>query len=140
MRLERRFDLGRTRDEVVEMLGRDETLVGLFPDAKTEIVNREGDRVTTRTQYSALGREGVATFHFTQLLDGDMHFEKVCDGVVWKELSGLVSVQERGSGSSLSIELKGSTQSLVPEFAIKGQMAKQLEQMTTSLRERFEAG
>ncbi len=138
MHLERSFPVWLSRDEVVDLLCRDETLLGLFPGGDTEIVERSGDTCTTRTRYNALGREGVATFHFTFLLDGDVRFEKVCDGVVWRELVGQVHIEERSSGTRLRIEMKGRTKPLVPEFSIKGQMEKQLEQMEASLRARLE--
>lgn len=137
MRLCESFEVGRPREEVVEMLGRDDTLIGLFSGSRTEIVERDGDRRTTRTHYTALGRQGVATFHFTTLLDGDVRFEKVCDGKVWRELVGRVSVEELGDGSRVEIEMSGRTKSLVPEFAIKGQMESQIEEMAQALRERL---
>lgn len=137
MRLQKSFEVQRPRDEVVDRLCRDDTLLGLFPDGETEIVASDGDRRTTRTKYRALGREGVATFHFTFLLDGGVRFEKVCDGRVWRELKGDVSIDERGDGSKVQLELVGRTKSLVPEFTIKGPMEEQIAQMTDSLRDRL---
>jgi carbon monoxide dehydrogenase subunit G len=134
MRLTKSFQVKRARDDVVEILSRDETLIGLFPDSDTEIVERKGDRCTTRTRYRALGREGVATFHFTFLMDGNVRFEKVCDGRVWRELRGEVDVEERGAGARVSIELEGRTKALVPEFTIKGPMEEQIAQMSDALR------
>ena len=64
-----------------------------------------------------------------------MRFEKVCDGKVWRELSGLLSVDERGSGASIQIEMAGRTKPLVPEFTIKGPMEDQIEEMAAALRE-----
>jgi pimeloyl-ACP methyl ester carboxylesterase len=99
VRLRKSFEVDRSRDDVVEVLAQDDTLVGLFPDAKTEIVASTPDRKTTRTHYRALGREGVATFHFTFLLDGNVRFEKVCDGRVWRELKGELEVEECARGA-----------------------------------------
>lgn len=139
MHLEKHFDVKRPRDEVAALVAEDETLTELFPDAETEIVAREGDRVTTRTRYRALGREGVATFHFTYLLDGNVRFEKVCDGNVWGRLEGTVYVEERGKGTRVRIEMDGSTKALVPEFTIKGPMRDQIAQMAAALRRRIES-
>ena len=94
MRLEKNFEVDRLPDFASRVASRDETLLSLFADAKTEIVEREGNRRTTRTHYRALGREGVATFHFHSLPDGRISFEKICDGNVWQELSGTVSFKK----------------------------------------------
>jgi hypothetical protein len=139
MQLEKSIDVARSRDQVVELLSRDETLVRLMTSGETEIIESDGDRRTTRTQYRALGREGVATFHFTYLMDGGIRFEKVCDGRVWRELRGEVSVDETSrGGSSVKIELVGRTKSLVPEFTIKGPMEEQIAEMTQALSDLLE--
>ena len=67
MDLKKRFTVARPRDEVVERLCCDETLLDLMSRGETEIVESRGDHRTTRTRYTALGREGVATFRFTFL-------------------------------------------------------------------------
>jgi carbon monoxide dehydrogenase subunit G len=139
LRLEKQFDVERSRDDVVECVVQDVTLTELFPDAESEIVESRGDRRTVRSHYRALGREGTATFHFDFLLDGGVRFEKVCDGRVWRRLVGQVSFEERGAGTRVRIELDGQTKSLVPEFTIKGAMRDQLEQMARALRQRIEA-
>ncbi len=138
MRLEKNFDVNRPRDEAVEIVAQDETLLSLFPEGHTELVASEGDRRTTRTHYRALGREGTATFHFTFLLDGSVRFEKVCDGNVWKQLRGEVSFEERGERTRVRIELEGSTKAFVPEFTIKGPMQDQIERMAKAVRTRIE--
>ena len=117
--MEKNFDVNLPRDDAVEIVTRDETLLSLFPEGETELVAREGDRRTLRTRYRALGREGTATFHFTFLLDGNVRFEKVCDGKVWKQLRGELSLEERGSRTRVRIELEGSTKAFIPEFTIK---------------------
>jgi hypothetical protein len=137
--LEKQFDVDRSRDDTVACVLRDDTLLELFPDARSEIVERSGDRRTVRSHYHALGREGTATFHFDFLLDGGVRFEKVCDGKVWHRLVGALSFEERGSGTRVRIELDGQTRPLVPEFTIKGAMRDQLEQMARALRQRIEA-
>ena len=98
MKIERSFRVATSRDDAVERLYDDATLIELLP-GDTEIVASEGDVRTTRTRYSALGREGEATFRFTYLLDGNIRFEKVCDGKIWKRLDGSVEVEEDGDGA-----------------------------------------
>ncbi len=132
MNLTRCFEVERPRDEVVDRLCRDETLLGLLARGDTQIVESAGDRRTTRTEY--LGRP--LTFHFTFLMDGNVRFEKVCDGNVWRELKGYVGVEELpGDRCEVSIELSGRTRSLIPEFTIKAPMEEQLLEMSEALEE-----
>ena len=139
MHLEKQFDVKRPRQEVIDALVRDETLIDLFPEQETEIVESKGNRRTTRTHYRALGREGEATFHFCFESDGSITFEKVCDGRIWRELTGLVCFEERGQGTRVRLELDGHTKAFVPEFTVKGQMQSQLEEMSEALRKRIAA-
>jgi carbon monoxide dehydrogenase subunit G len=138
MHLEKSFLVERSRDDVVEILCQEQTLLSLFPSGENEVVDRSPDRITTRTHYSALGREGVATFHFDFLMDGNIRFEKVCDGRVWRSLRGEVDIEERGSRTRVQITLDGATKSLVPEFAIKGPMEEQIGEMASAMRSRLE--
>ena len=140
MRLEKRFQVKQPREKVVELIAKDETLTGLFPDTDTRVVDSDGDRKTTVSRYRALGREGEATFHFTFLADGNVRFEKVCDGNVWRRLRGALTFEERGDATRVSIELDGKTKTLVPEFTIKGPMQEQIDQMVTALKRRMKAG
>jgi carbon monoxide dehydrogenase subunit G len=140
MRLERRFQVKKPREKVVALIERDETLTGLFPDTDTRVVDRSGDRRTMVSRYRALGREGEATFHFTFQEDGNVRFEKVCDGNVWRRLRGTLSFEERGSMTRISVELDGKTKTLVPEFTIKGPMEEQIDQMVTALKRRIKTG
>ena len=138
MNLTEYFEAMRPRDDVVELLCRDETLLELLPQGDTVIVESDGDRRTTETRYRALGREGVATFRFTFQMDGSVRFEKVCDGNVWRKLEGLVSVTEIDDEScEVRIELSGKTKALVPEFTIKAPMEAQIQEMTEGLEERL---
>lgn len=137
MRLERRFHVSQSREKVIDLVEKDETLTGLFPDAETRVVARDGDRRTTVSRYRVLGREGEATFHFTFLVDGNVRFEKVCDGNVWRSLRGTLSFEEEGDGTCVSIELDGQTKRLVPEFTIKGPMQEQIDQMMKALQKRI---
>jgi hypothetical protein len=132
--LEKEFDVEAAPDAAYRRVARDETLLTLFPETRTEIVAREGERRTVRSHYTALGQEGIATFHFTFVPEDAVRFEKVCDGRVWRELTGRVSFRARGSRTRVRIEMDGRTKALVPEFTIKGAMRDQLEQMAHSLR------
>jgi hypothetical protein len=138
MHVEKQFDVRCDRDTVVELVASDDMLVALFPDSETEIVARKGDRKTTRTRYRALGREGTATFHFDTLMDGNVRFEKVCDGKIWRELRGELSFEERGDKTRVKITMDGRTKALVPEFTIKGPMQEQLDGMAGALKKRLE--
>jgi hypothetical protein len=139
MELERRISVSRGSDDAVAVLCRDETLLGLFP-GETEILESKGDHRRTRTHYSALGREGDAVFDFDFLMDGSVSFAKVCDGHVWRELSGSVRVEERGAGAEVILQMRGSTKSFVPEFTIKGPMEQQIDEMSDALRQMIESG
>ena len=139
MYLEKQFDVKTSPADAAAALGEDNTLVGLFPDQQTEIVSRKGNRRTTRTRYRALGREGTATFHFDVGPDGGVRFEKVCDGRVWRELTGSVTLESRGQATRVTIEMEGRTKMLVPEFAIRGEMQDQIDQMATALRKKLTA-
>ena len=139
MHLEKQFDVKRPRSEVVAAVANDETLIGLFPEQDTEIVSSKGNRRTTVTRYRALGRDGEATFHFCFEPDGNITFEKVCDGRIWRQLTGSVIFEERGQGTRVRLELDGSTKTLVPEFTVRGQMHDQIEEMSQALRKRIAA-
>jgi len=138
MRLVKEFEVRKARDQAVAVVCEDDTIVGLFPGTETEIVATKGDVKTARSRYRALGREGEATFHFTFQPGGDVAFEKVCDGRVWRELKGVVSFATRGKGTRVRIVMDGRTKALVPEFTIRGAMQEQIEQMATALRRRLE--
>jgi len=139
VRLEKQFDVKAPREVAAAVLKSDDALVGLFPDSETEVVERKGGRRTTRTKYTALGREGVATFHFDLADDGNVRFEKVCDGRIWKELHGAVTFASRGQGTRVTIEMEGRTKSLIPEFTIRGPMQEQIDQMAAALRKKLQA-
>lgn len=139
MRMEKEFDVERPKTEAAELLADEAVLCDLFPDSTTEIVARKGQRKTIASHYTALGREGVATFHFDYDPGGDIHFEKVCDGRIWRELRGAVTLTERKTKTRVRIELEGRTKALVPEFTIRGPMQDQLDQMAKALRKRLGA-
>jgi hypothetical protein len=138
MRLSKEFDVSATRERACQVLAEDATLTSLFPDTRTDIVARSAKRRTTKSLYKLLGQEGEATFHFDTQDDGSVKFAKVCDGRVWKELSGRVTLQERGPKLRVRIEMEGKTKGFVPEFTIKAPLQKQLDDMASALRKRME--
>lgn len=138
MRLSEEFEVRSPRESVVELVRRDETLTGLFPDTETEIVERSGDTKTTRTRYRALGREREATFRFTFEPEGSLRFEKVCDGYVFRRLRGEVLFEPSGTGTRVRIAMEGATKAFVPELTIRGPMREQLRRMAAALRRRLE--
>ena len=135
MQLERSIQVPCGREVAAERLAADELLTALFPDAETKIVERKGERRTIESRYELMGRPGVATFHFDRAPNGDIHFEKVCDGRVWKELTGCVLLEGAGSFTEVRIELEGRTKTLVPELAIRAPMQEQMDQMVDALRQ-----
>jgi hypothetical protein len=136
--LEKQIDVKQGRDAAVALVAQDETLLNLFPETRTEIVESRENRRTLRSHYRALGQQGTATFHFRFEPSGDVCFEKVCDGRVWRELKGVVSFEPRGKGTRVRIVMDGRTKALVPEFTIRGAMQEQIDQMATALRRRLE--
>jgi hypothetical protein len=139
MRLSKEFDVSATRERGVEVLAEDATLTSLFPDTKTEIVARAGARRTARSRYKLLGQDGEATFHFDAQPDGGVAFAKVCDGRIWKELTGRVTLQERGAKLRVRIDIEGKTKGFVPEFTVRAPLQKQLDDMASGLRRRMES-
>lgn len=139
MRLSKEFDVSATRERACAVLGEDETLTSLFPDTVTEIVARAGRRRTAKSRYKLLGQDGEATFHFDAQEDGSVKFAKVCDGRVWKELSGSVTFSPRGPKLRVRIDMEGRTKGFLPEFTIKAPLQKQLDDMARGLRRRMES-
>jgi hypothetical protein len=138
--LEKEFDVAQEPAAAYRSVARDETLLTLFPETRTEIVASAGERRTLRSHYTALGQPGTATFHFTFLPEQEVRFEKVCDGRVWRELKGSVTFRARGKRTRVRIQMDGRTKALIPEFTIKGAMVDQLEQMARALRARLGEG
>jgi len=138
MKLSKEFEVGASRERAEAVLAEDETLTSLFPDTVTEIVSRTARRRTARSRYKLLGQDGEATFHFDTQPDGSVKFEKVCDGRIWKELSGRVTLAERGPKLRVRIDLEGRTKGFIPEFTIKAPLQKQIDDMARALRKRME--
>ena len=137
MHLEKEFDVTLSCDEAYRCVATDETLLSLFPETRTELVESRGEERTVRSHYTALGQEGVATFEFRFVPEQEVRFAKVCDGRVWQKLEGSVRFKERGGKTRVRIQMDGRTKGLVPEFTIKGAMKDQLEQMARALRQRL---
>ena len=137
MHLLKEFEVPDEPASVYRKLANDETLLGLFPDTKTEIIENSGECRTLRSHYVALGREGTVTFLFTFEPEQRIRFEKVCDGRVWSRLVGSVSFVDRGGRTCVRVEMDGRTKAFIPEFSIKGPMQDQLEKMVRALRERL---
>jgi hypothetical protein len=91
-----------------------------------------------RSHYRASARTAPGPFHFTFRPDGEVEFEKVCDGRVWRKLEGRMSFEETAKGTRVRIEMEGQTKTLVPEFTIRGPMQDQIEQMAEARRQRIE--
>ena len=138
MKLSKEFEVTASRERATEVLAEDDTLTSLFPDTRTDIVARSARRRTTKSSYKLLGQDGVATFHFDTQPDGSVAFEKVCDGRVWKQLCGRVTLSQRGAKLRVQIEMEGRTKGFVPEFTIKAPLQKQLDDMAKALRRRME--
>lgn len=138
MRLTKDFEVARSRADAAAVLADERTIVGLFEGAKTEVVKREGNKLTTHSKFRALGRDSDATFHFTFGSDGNLRFEKVCDGKIWKKLEGKITFEERGARTRVRFEMDGATKGLVPEFTIKLPLEQQLDSMARALRTTIE--
>ena len=138
MRLTRDFDVAKPRAEAAQVLADERTIVNLFDGAKTEVVKREGNKLTTHSTFRALGRDSDATFHFTFGADGNVRFEKVCDGNVWKKLEGKITFEQRGAKTRVRFEMDGATKGFLPEFTIKLPLEQQLDSMARALRAMIE--
>jgi carbon monoxide dehydrogenase subunit G len=138
MRLTKDFEVSRARADAAAVLADERTILSLFDGAKTEVVKRDGNKLTTHSKFRALGRDTDATFHFTFAADGNVRFEKVCDGNVWKKLEGKISFEERGARTRVRFEMEGATRAFVPEFTIKLPLEQQLESMARALRAKIE--
>lgn len=137
MKLEREFTIERPREEILCVFDDDATFEEILPD--TRIVEREGSVRHTVSRYRALGAAGEARFVFTTLVDGNLRFEKICDGNIWRSLSGEVALIEDGPFTRVVLRLEGRTRALVPELTIRGPMREQLESMSRVLQRRMES-
>ena len=138
MKLEKSFVVSRPRAELAPALDDDATFSGLFPD--TRIVSHRGARRETSTPFTAMGQTRDIRFIFDTLPDGNLRFEKICDGNVWRSLVGEVLLEEETAGSTrVLLRMEGQTRTFVPELAIRGPMRDQIEEMARALQDRLEA-
>ena len=108
MKLHKEFMVGRARDQVAAQLDDPHTLGKLFPG--TRIEERPDGSRETFTPFKSLGQSREVRFVFRTQPDGDVSFEKVCDGNVWRSLDGeihIVGVDERMT--SVAIGMEGQT-------------------------------
>lgn len=137
MRFEKAFVVERPRQAVVTDLDDDRTFAALFPETR---VQKRGERVReTCTPFRALGQSREIRFVFQTLPGGNVRFEKICDGNVWRSLEGEVRVEEQDESSTrVVLSMDGRTRTLVPEITIRGPLRDQIEQMAEALRRRLE--
>ena len=133
MKLEREFPVERSREEIVKVLADDAVLERLLPDTRIE-PGADGTRQTF-TRYSALGQERELHLIFRTEASGDLRFEKVCNGKIWRSLDGRIELESlETSVTNVRLEMVGKTKPLVPEISIRGTMEEQLDQMVDSLQ------
>jgi carbon monoxide dehydrogenase subunit G len=137
MTLEEEFLVHRPRAQVVTRLDEDETFASLFPD--TRVVGKGKGVRETCTPFQALGQQREVRFVFETLSDGNVRFEKICDGNVWRSLKGRVQLDETDAATTrVRLRMDGRTRSLVPEITIRGPMRQQISQMADALKSRLE--
>ena len=135
MKLEQTFEVARARAEVAAALDDDDAIASLFPD--TVVESKGGGVRETRTP-APVGSRAVR-FVFTTRPNGNLDFEKICDGNIWRSLEGEISlVEEASDRTRIALLMTGRTRALVPELTIRGPLRAQLEQMARALRERLE--
>jgi carbon monoxide dehydrogenase subunit G len=139
MEIEKEFLVERSREAVASCLDDDESFAALFPDTSVERVD-EATR-ETRTPYPGPGRARDIRFIFRTRPDGDVDFEKVCDGNVWRSLVGQVKLEALDEEmTQVVLRMEGRTRAFVPEITIRIPMREQIEQMAKALRARLEGG
>ncbi len=133
MKIDQEFLVGRSRDEVARSLDRDETFAALFPDTSVRSLGEHARE--TQTPYPGPGRARDIRFVFRTASDGNVRFEKICDGNIWRSLEGevrLEPVDDRMTRVVLTME--GRTRAFVPELTIRAPMREQIGQMAKALR------
>jgi hypothetical protein len=136
VKLEREFVVALPRQRVASVFDDDSTYGSLFPDTRV-VASRAGVRETV-TEWSALGARRDIRFVFRTQADGNLRFEKICDGNVWRSLEGEVRLEPAGpERTRVVLRMEGHTRAFVPELAIRGPMRDQLDLMATALRERL---
>ena len=121
------------------MVAQDETLLGLFPETKTEIVAREGerdDRARTTPRSGARAWPPSTSPSSRAATSASRRSATAASGASCGHASRFDGAARR---TRVRIEMEGRTKALVPEFTIRGPMQDQLDQMASALRERLEA-
>lgn len=137
MEIEKEFLVERSREEIAARLDDDESFAALFPDTSVERID-ESTR-ETRTPYPGPGKARDIRFIFRTRPDGDVDFEKVCDGNVWRSLVGQVKLEALEEElTQVALRMEGRTRAFVPEITIRIPMREQIEQMAKALRARLE--
>jgi hypothetical protein len=137
MKIDEEFVVGCGRGEVVESLDRDETFAALFPD--TRVRSLGAHERETLTPYPGPGRARDIRFVFHTDGDGNVRFEKICDGNIWRSLEGEVRVEDVDDRMTrVVLTMEGRTRAFVPELTIRAPMREQLGQMAKALRKILE--
>ena len=127
--------VSRSRDAVAALLDDDDAIASLFPDTKVESV---GDGVRETRTPAPVGSREVRFVWRTQP-DGNLAFEKVCDGNVWRSLQGEVRLESVDAGTTrVRLHLEGRTRILVPELTIRAPLRAQIREMSAALQSRIE--
>jgi len=132
VKLHKEFVVARPREPLAAALDDDQMLEKLFPGTRIE-TRVDGVRETF-TPFQALGQSREVHMLFQTLPDGNLRFEKVCDGNIWRFLEGKIELEDDAGTTTVRISMEGQTRSFVPEITIRVPMREQIEQMAKSLR------
>lgn len=137
MKLSTEFTVARPRKTVAARLDDDATFVALLPE--TRIVSNRGGTRETRTSLAAFGQSREVRFRFHTRPDGNVSFEKICDGNVWRSFEGEVTLERVDRRTTrVVLTAEGRTRALIPEITIRAPMREQFERMAQALAERLE--
>ncbi len=124
-----------SRDAVAASLDDDDAIASLFPDTRVKSV---GDGVRETRTPAPVGSRDVRFVWRTQP-DGNLAFEKVCDGNIWRSLEGEVRLESVDAGTTrVRLRLEGRTRTLVPELTIRAPLRAQIQEMSAALQSRIE--
>ncbi len=132
MRLEQEFVVDQPRATVAARLDDDAAIASLIPNTSVE---SKGAGVRETRTPAPVGSRDVR-FVFMTRPDGNIRFEKICDGNIWRALDGEVRFEEVNAGATrVRLRLEGRTRALVPELTIRAPLREQVQQMAQALRE-----
>lgn len=136
MRVAKEFFVERSREELELLLDGDEAFESLLPGMR--IAKRDGPLREVVAPNPAPGVDRPVRFRFETFPDGELRFEKICDGNVWRSLRGRIELEASGTGRTrVQLRLEGKTRAQVPELEVRLPMQEQVDQMTESLRNRL---